>query len=344
MVISYMVGEVEMAKRKRKRHLKKRVYVFILILFIGGCSLYYNHQHQLAILQEQQRIEEERIKKEKEEKYEACLTKKYEESELTSELLNQKNEIDTFIKTNNYKASVLYEDIQTGFNYKYDAEKVYYGCSLIKIVDALYLINQATLGNVNLDTETITYTSNYVRGFSSGMEKRKIGEQVTLRDLITYAISVSDNSAHLMLLDYIGFSNLKNYGQSLGAKVILTGGDNYGNQTAEDTNIYLKEAYKIITENQEYGPFLKSIMDNNERNAFNTDTIKIYHKYGSYAQNYHDIGLSLEEHPYAISILTLHENNGYQEVVQGIHEKVRALHNAFYENRKNACYQEVYGN
>ena len=184
MVISYMVGEVGMAKRKKKKTLRKVVYVFILALAFVGCYLYYNQQHQLAILQEQQRIEEERIKKEKEENYQTCLTKKYDESELTNELLNQKNEIDAFIKNNNYKASVLYEDIQTGFNYKYAADTVYYGCSLIKIVDALYLINQATLGNVNLDTETITYTSNYVRGFSSGMEKRKIGEQVTLRDLI----------------------------------------------------------------------------------------------------------------------------------------------------------------
>ena len=339
-----------MAKRRGKRHLKKIVWLFLLtiLVFIGAFLLFKNKEDKnIFIPTINNHAEEERLQrqKEQEEQYKACLERPFQEDELTDDLLSMEESIDSYIKENNYKASVMYEDITTGLTYKYKASTVYYGCSLIKIVDAIYLINQAIEGNIDLDTETVTYTSKYVRDFSSGMAKRKIGEEVTLRDLITYAISVSDNSAHLMLLDYIGFNTLKEYGESLGAKVILTGGDNYGNQTAEDTNIYLKEAYKIITENAEYGPFLKSIMDNNERNAFNTETIKIYHKYGSYADNYHDIGLNLDdEHPYAISILTLHENNGYLQVVQGIHEKIKEFHNAFYENRKNICYQEIYEN
>ena len=64
-------------------------------------------------------------------------------------------------------------------------------------------------------------------------------------------------------------------------------------------------------------------MGNDYRNSYNTDNIKIYHKYGSWDVNYHDIGLNLDiEHPYAISILTLHEGRNYQEVVQNIHSKI----------------------
>jgi len=247
------------------------------------------------------------------------------------------------IVDNNYKTSVYYEDITTGFNYKYNETKVYYGCSLIKLVDALYLIDKATSGEIDLDEVKLVYEAKYKYAYSSGMATRTIGEEVSLKDLITYAISVSDNSAHQMLIDYIGFSNLKQYGQSLGAKVILTGGDNFGNQTAEDTNIYLKKAYDIINNNEQYGEFLKSIMDNNDRNAFNTDSIKIYHKYGSYDVYYHDIGLSLDSNPYAISIFTLHEKTNYTEVVQNIHSKIRELHDLFYETRDNSCRLSVYG-
>lgn len=337
-----------MAKRRKKRRLKI-IPFFILLLLIGG-GIYFGFEYSQAkeehriFLTKKQKEEEERLKKEQEEKYNSCLEREFTKEEMTEELVQKQKEIDTFITSNRYQTSVLYEDLATGFSYSYQPSKVYYGCSLIKIVDALYLINKAIAGEINLDTETVTYTANYKRAFSSGMEKRKFGEKVTLRDLIDYAITYSDNSAHLMLLDYIGFNTLKAYGQSLGAKVILTGGDNFGNQTAEDTTIYLKEAYRIITENEEYGPFLKRIMDNDNRNAFNTDTIRIYHKYGSYGDNYHDIGLALdEEYPYAISILTLHENSGYLKVVQGIHEKIRELHNSFYENRKSICQIEVYG-
>lgn len=338
-----------MAKRKKKRHLKIIPFFILLLLISGGIHYgvqYVQKQENLRglLITKKQKEEEERIKKEQEENYKACLTREFNEEEMTEALEKKQKEVDAFITANRYQTSVLYEDLTTGFSYTYKPTTVYYGCSLIKIVDAIYLINKAIVGEVDLDTETVTYTANYKKAFSSGMATRSIGEKVTLRDLITYAITVSDNSAHLMLLDYIGFNTLKVYGQSLGAKVILTGGDNFGNQTAEDTNIYLKEAYKIITENEEYGPFLKSIMDNNERNAFNTDEIKIYHKYGSYGDYYHDIGLSLDdENPYAISILTLHENSGYLQVVQGIHEKIRELHSAFYENRKSMCQLEVYG-
>lgn len=251
--------------------------------------------------------------------------------------------MDSYIIDNKFKISVYYEDINTGFIYKYKEDQVYYGCSLIKLVDALYLIDKATAGEIDLDKETIVYDSKYVTAYSSGMEKHKVGDAVSLRNLIDYAISVSDNAAHLMLIDYIGFSNLKAYGKSLGGSVILTGGDLYGNQTVADTNIYLKKAYQIITENKEYGEFLKTIMDNNERNAFNTENIKIYHKYGSYASNYHDIGLSLENNPYSISIFTLHEYTNYIEVVQGVHQKIRELHTLFYKERENYCKNLVYG-
>lgn len=330
--------------KKPNRNCLWFILLFFFVLVILFLNSYINFDTSIeeilpAIDSRKDDVEEQQKLSE----YNTCLNASYTDNELTDEIKLLKEDIDNYIVDNNFKTSVYYEDITTGFTYTYNASTVYYGCSLIKLVDALYLIEKATNGEIDLDNEKIVYTKNYKVDYSSGMATRTIGEEVSLRDLITYAISVSDNTAHLMLIDYIGFNNLKEYGESLGAKVILTGGDKYGNQTAEDTNIYLKEAYKIITENQEYGEFLKNIMDNDERNAFNTEDIKIYHKYGSYGSNFHDIGLSLEERPYAISIFTLHENSNYQEVIQGIHAKVRVLHNAFYEQRKTSCYKEVYG-
>lgn len=329
-----------MAKRKikKKRFIKLLLTVFFF-LFIFSYFFNFSKQDDYKTGFPKNQKEEQ---KEQEREYNACLNRKFNETDINDNLNSIRNGINEYIKKNHYEVSVFYEDLTTGFSYSYKPTTIYYGASLIKLVDALYLINEAIIGNVNLDTETITYTEKYKKAFSSGLATHKYGDKVSLRNLITYAISVSDNSAHMMLIDYIGFSKLKSYGESLGAKVILTGGDNFGSQTAEDTNIYLNEAYRIIKENEKYGPFLKNIMDNSERNAFNTDTIKIYHKYGSYGDNYHDIGLSLEEKPYAISILTLHENSGYKEIVQEIHKRVRELHQSFYDSRQNVCHAEIY--
>lgn len=320
-----------MKKTRRKKHKVINSKFILLLVFCIAFGFFCFFKNKSDILNNKQK------------EYDSCINKSFSEEDINENITNKIQEIDRFIIDHNYKVSVYYEDLTIGFNYKYNADSVYYGCSLIKLVDALYLIDKAIAGEINLDTEYVTYESKHKMAYSSGMKSHNIGEAISLRELITYAISLSDNSAHLMLIDYIGFSNLKQYGLNLGAKVILTGGDLFGNQTAEDTNIYLKKAYQIITENKEYGTFLKSIMDNNERNAFNTDDIKIYHKYGSYSYNYHDIGLSLDGRPYAISIFTLHEKSNYLEVVQGIHSKIRELHDLFYENRENICKTQIYG-
>lgn len=365
--------------RKRKRKLKKWVWFFLIILVGASFGIYYlvDSNNALKAEKEARRIAEEESKKAYEEKkrkekaYDACLISPYKVEEKNEEITKAYNEVDNLIKEKNYRASVYFENLETGLTYTYDADKVYYGCSLIKLVDALYLINAASGNNnlnnnnlefaeqnnttsetsdqnyavskkLDLDEIKLVYENKYVAGYSSGMAKHQIGDEVSLRDLITYAISVSDNSAHLMLIDYIGFDNLKNYGLSLGGKVILTGGDKFGNQTARDTNIYLKEAYRIINEDKEYGPFLLEIMDNDDHNAFNTDDIKIYHKYGSWDINFHDIGLNLEGSPYAISIFTTHAYSNYTEVIQDIHNKVRELNDTFNKYRENKCYEEIY--
>lgn len=319
-----------MKKTRRKKH---RIIKFEFLLLLVLCITF----GWFCLLKNKSDITDN-----KQNEYDLCINKSFSEEDINEKITNKISEIDRFIADHNYKVSVYYEDLTIGFNYKYNSDTVYYGCSLIKLVDALYLIDKAIAGEINLDTEFVTYEPKHIMAYSSGMKNHSIGEAISLRDLITYATSLSDNSAHLMLIDYIGFTNLKQYGLDLGAKVILTGGDLFGNQTAEDTNIYLKKAYQIIKGNEEYGTFLKNIMDNNERNAFNTDDIKIYHKYGSYMYNYHDIGLSLDDRPYAISIFTLHEKSNYLEVVQGIHSKIRELHDLFYENREDFCKTQIY--
>jgi len=358
--------------KKKKRKLKKGVWLLLILVFLFSYGIYYvvDGNKTLKAEKEAERLAEEESKrayeekKQKEKEYEACLISPYKEEEKNAELTNAMNMIDNLIKNKNYRASVYFENLDTGLTYKYDAQKVYYGCSLIKLVDALYLINKASnpdspnfkseqnpdtennnnvvTKKLNLDEEKIIYENKYIAGYSAGLAKHKIGDAVSLRDLISYAISVSDNSAHLMLIDYIGFNNLKAYGTSLGGKVILTGGDKFGNQTVEDTNIYLKEAYRIINKDKEYGPFLLEIMNNNDHNAFNKEGINIYHKYGSWDINFHDIGLNLEGSPYAISVFTTHGFSNYKEVIQDIHDAVRKLNDTFVKYRENKCYEEIY--
>lgn len=140
-----------------------------------------------------------------------------------------------------YDVSVYFEDPVTGFLYSYNEDDIYYAASTIKLVAALYLYNMAENGSVNLD-DTLVYTSSYKYDSSIDMEKYSYGTSVSIRNLVKYAVEDSDNSAYRMLLDYIGFDNLKAYG-NIGAQYTLVGGDNYGEITGNDAIAYLNELY-----------------------------------------------------------------------------------------------------
>ena len=133
--------------------------------------------------------------------YNNCLLEEYNDKDQTENLQNKINETNQFLSK--YNTSVGYQDTLTKFNYKYNENKVYYAASTIKMLDALYIYEKASNGELDLN-ETMTYSSKYLRGASIKMGKKSYGDKVKLRDLVNYAVIYSDNIAHAMLLDYIG--------------------------------------------------------------------------------------------------------------------------------------------
>ena len=181
-----------------------------------------------------------------------------------------------YIKENNYDISIGYYNLITGKEYYYQENKIYYGASLIKTLDAIYIYDN------NLVNEEI-------------------------KNHINKAISISDNESHYYLLNYIGKNNLKNYGVNLGASNTLSGTDSYGNTTVKDQIVYLKKLYELSKNNEE----LKSYFINDYGNYLKINNLKVMHKYGYWSQYYHDVGIVLDDNPYIIVVLTKHGSNSY---------------------------------
>ena len=327
-----------MARRKKKRRLSKFSKLLLASFFIG--VLFLGHIKYKEYIEYKDNLEIARLAKIEEEKkknYNNCLNNKIKETIVTGKINQKVEELNTLLKK--YEVAVYYEDLTSGYNFSYKEDEVIYGASLIKLVDALYLLDN----NVDLN-ETMVYESKYIKGSSKGMDAREIGSAVTLNDLMNYSLSISDNTAHVMLIDYIGYNNLRDYGKSLGASVILTdvGGEKYGNQTVKDTNIYLKRAYELIN-NHKNGDLLKKYMTNDYQNHLILKNEKnIAHKYGSYSTYFHNIGIVFSEYPYTISILTKHGNSNYKEVINTIHKSINELHLLVRENIKDSCYKKIY--
>ena len=260
-----------------------------------------------------------------------CLNSKDIPEEVKESINPLEQDLYSYIKK--YNIGFKYKEETLNYELAYNSDKVFYGASLIKLVDALYLIDK----DVDL-TKTKKYESKYEMNYSKDMAKRKIGENVTLEDLMHYAISVSDNSAHAMLISYIGFSNLQNYGRSLGGKVILQGGDNFGNQTADDMIIYLDKAYELIN-TKENGKLLKDAMLNKDTNYLNFDDVVLGHKYGSYNVYFHDVGIYFSGEPYLIAVLTTSDKN--KSVVTNVSKKVYNIHNELIKSKTEYCNNQI---
>jgi len=207
---------------------------------------------------------------------------------------NVTNPISKYICENNYKVSVGYYNLNTEQTYYYNKYEQYYGASLIKTLDALYLY-----------------------------DKNMINDE--LKSHVKKIITVSDNPSHQYLVNYIGKNNLKAYGNSLGAKYTLIGGDNFGITTVSDQIVYMKKLYSMTNNNQ--NDELKSYFINSYYNNLLFDNCPtIMHKYGWWEQVFHNSGIVLDENPYIVTILTKEAYNDYNKIISTISKLVYDYH------------------
>ena len=196
-----------------------------------------------------------------------------------------------YISEHGYDASVGYYNLATGRQYLYQADRIYYGASLIKTLDAIYLYDKGMVDD-------------------------------NLKYYIDRAISVSDNNAHLYLINYIGKDNLKNYGIALGAPNTLSGDNSYGDTTVMDQLAYYKKAYEIASSNADFkAPFI-----NDYYNYIKIDGITTMHKHGYYDQWYHDAGIVFDTEPYIVVILTNHGKGNRYEVIHNLTNLIYKYH------------------
>ena len=322
------------------------VILFLLLMWILSVHFVFrkDNSYSLKAQKNDVNVEVEEVDL-RPELYQSCLTRELSENDRTQDIISKENELNEYL-SNNYVASVLYEDLSLGFTYGYNTSNVYYAASTAKTLGALYIYTKAASGELNLD-ETMIYSSKYKWRSSKEMANYSFGQEVTLRNLVKYSITVSDNSAHQMLVSYIGRSKLKEFGLSLGAKNTLSGYDNFGDISVEDAIIYMKALNNFIESNGELGQELKSYFVSAEQNDLELIDLNIQaaHKYGHYSNYYHDIGIVYDEKPYAVAILTREGNkSNYEAKIKDINARIYELHRLYNDTRQSMCWLEVYGN
>ena len=323
-----------MKKRRIKKRVKLLIFVIIIVLSTFGIGkILSSHSIDITLSNEKRQKEEEERKRQL---FLTCMKSPLDDS-LLSSLDEEKEQLNSFLSQ--YKTSVYYVNLSDNFNYFYKEDKVYSAASLIKLLDALYIYEGAAKGLIDLE-ELVEYKSIHKIGDSDIMNDKPLGTMVSLRDLVSYALTYSDNVAHLMLYDYIGYEELGRYAKELNLTTVASTTQKWGSITAIDANILILRINDFINNNKELGNELKSYMLNDKDNVLGSSTdYPVAHKYGLMKPVYHDVGIIYHEYPYSLVVLSEHSSN-YEVVVSSIHQEIIKLHNDYLAVKESYCSSE----
>jgi len=236
----------------------------------------------------------------------------------------------------NEPISFSFYDVKNDYGILLNETDSYYGASIIKLLESLYLINHAMAGEISL-SDTLIYKKEHISDYSLELEKYSLGASISLKDLIFYSISVSDNTAHEMLYEYIGVENLKSYASFLGISLTINDMEHFGYLTASDGMKILKEAYRILKLKNSYSDLLFASMNNTYYNSLNFLGTTFLHKYGLTEPYYNEVGIYSAENPYLLSLFTRWGYSNYSNKVTSFSEKIFEIYQSNLEEKEQHC-------
>ena len=201
------------------------------------------------------------------------------------------------------KVAFYYENTTNGSILSFNRNICFYAASTIKILVCLMILEQAE--------EKLLITQQDLKKDTGIIKYQKKDTYYSLRRLIELAITESDNTAYIKLVNFIGKEKIRKYGISLGAEHTMEGKktDSFGIINCQDMIVYW-EKIKEYSKELEYhllNPKVKLIKDASIGNK------EFVRKYGSWDIAYHEAGYINSDNPYYIIILTQLNKYEYKE-------------------------------
>lgn len=274
--------------------------------------------------------------------YISCFEESIKEEDFTFEMKNKLNEIYDLFRNSNYNTSFAYEDMYTGLHISYNENQTFFTASAIKAPVEIYLYEQVEKGNFDLDS-LVTYTSNFYLEGSGSLQYQPIGTQYKLRDLVKMAVVESDNIAYQLTASQIDYNEIKNFWKEKGANNFWTSGY-WGNISAHDGVIYMKELYNYSLNNSELSNELLNYLYNSVFKLIKgkNENIMVAHKSGWHFETLHDTALIFDEYPYTVAITTNMAYGDYSYLFNQASKLISEFHDLYWENKSNICYKKVF--
>lgn len=237
-------------------------------------------------------------------------------------------EIDQYLKKVGGSVGIEYVDLETGEKYTRKSKKGYIAASTGKLPLAMYIMELADQGKIDLNKK-LTYHSYFYIGGSGVIQYDRVGTKYTIQTLIKKSMKYSDNIAFSMLRNYVGRDNYVKYMKKLGAQYSTSGA--YQLTSAHDLSLYaqhLNETSYTSKNSRTLLKYLKHTIYNNGIPA-GVGKDEVAHKIGMIydIKVSHDYGVVYNEDPYILSIMTRgYSYNFSNKVISKISKIVKKHH------------------
>lgn len=337
---------------------KKIVAILVVVLFLSLLDTTYAYKEEVLNYEEEimknkiENIENKSLEKVKvydndnftinnvtalDEKI-SCYNKNVTKDELPSNVLTKIDDLNMLFSSNEEHFSFLYKDIETGFTISYNEMGSIFTASSIKAPAMIYLYEEVSKGNINLE-EKLTYTSNFYNGGSGVLQYKEFDTEYTVKQLIEYTIINSDNIAYAMLVNRFGRKSIYDFWTKLGTKDIFKYDTIWGYTNSFDASIYMSELYRFYLEDKKYGPELMELfkkagwkMVANKEQKFNTAN-----KGGWSEKAFHDVAIVFEKNPYILIIMSNTGESDYTTLFTKTNSLVGQIHEEYWKYKESIC-------
>ena len=271
-------------------------------------------------------------------KYISCIKSSVNEEELPDSVKNIINQINEYYKRDKNYYSYKYVDTYTGFSVSINENQPIFTASTIKGPAAIYIYEMAEEGKINLD-DILTYTSKYYDDEGGILRFKNFNTTYSTKELLDYSITLSDNSAHMMLVDQYGRENMMNFWQEKGTNTIFTKPySQWGNNTAHDAAIYMNELYKYYQSNGTYSDLAMSEFLNAKKKILSApNEYKIANKAGWWHEYKHDAAIVFAENPYIVVAFSTLGSQYKGPFFNDISNLTYQLHTEYWKYKVDSC-------
>ena len=210
--------------------------------------------------------------------------------------------LDDFLRKWGNAVSIYYKNLEFGFIYTHNAERVFSAASVIKAPYALYIYHLAEKGLADLNT-VHTYTIRDYRGGSGVIRHMRPGMRFTEYELLKHAIRYSDNVAFHMLIRAYGIYGFREFVTEIGGDSGLIRTVAGASMTAAEAGLFALEIYRYIESDGKYAAQFKADLKNTNNPMIVSDW-PMARKYGWWQGNFHDMAIVYSDSPYILVIMT----------------------------------------